>query len=83
MPINKGVLSDLLQCDMLLHAKSVSIREKTFFASKHHFFAKKLAGFGIFAYLCPRETIETSSEDLNLLGGHRYWCSETSGRSRK
>ena len=30
-----------------------------------------------------RETIETSSEDLYLLGGHRYWCSETSGRSRK
>ena len=27
--------------------------------------------------------IETLSEDLYLLGGHRYWCSETSGRSRK
>lgn len=27
--------------------------------------------------------IETSSKDLYLLGGHRYWCSETSGRSRK
>lgn len=23
------------------------------------------------------------SKDLYLLGGHRYWCSETSGRSRK
>ena len=49
-----GILEYLLQCDMLLHAKSVSIREKTFFTPKHHFFAKKLAGFGIFAYLCPR-----------------------------
>ena len=42
-----GVLGYLLQCNTLLHAKSVSIREKTFFAAKHHFFAKKLGGFGI------------------------------------
>ena len=49
-----GVLGYLLQCDMLLHAKSVSIREKTFFYPETSLFCKKACRFRDFCLSLQR-----------------------------
>ena len=63
-----GVLGYLLQCDMLLHAKSVSIREKTFFYPETSLFCKKACRFRDFCVPLPTSNIIVRSRTK---GGER------------